>query len=54
MVKNNTGYDLAQLFAGSEGTLGVITRAVLRLRPLPTERFAALCAVTQFADVIRQ
>jgi len=33
LVKNNTGYDWTQLMIGSEGTLGVVTRAVLRLRP---------------------
>ncbi|ASY60114.1 FAD-binding oxidoreductase [Sinorhizobium sp. CCBAU 05631] len=51
MVKNNTGYDLRQLFIGSEGTLGIITRAVLRLRPLPTGRLTALCALASYADV---
>jgi len=52
MVKNNTGYDLRHLFAGSEGTLGVITRAVFRLRPLPAGRATALCALARFEDVL--
>ena len=51
-VKNNTGYDLRHLFAGSEGTLGVITRAVFRLRPLPRARSTALCALGNYADVL--
>lgn len=36
-LKNSTGYDLTRLVVGSEGTLGVITKAVLRLVPLPKE-----------------
>ena len=52
LVKNNTGYNLAQLFTGSEGTLGIITRAVLRLRPLPQARCTALCAAEDFASVV--
>lgn len=36
-LKNSTGYDLTRLLVGSEGTLGVITRAVLRLVPLPKD-----------------
>ncbi len=52
MVKNNTGYDLRQFFIGSEGTLGIITRAVLRLRPLPAGRLTALCALGSYADVV--
>lgn len=53
MVKNNTGYDLRQLFIGAEGTLGVITRAVLRLRPLPEGRATAVCALAGYEDVVK-
>ncbi|MCW8872889.1 MAG: FAD-binding oxidoreductase, partial [Xanthomonadales bacterium] len=51
VIKNNTGYDLKQLFIGSEGTLGVVTRAVLRLRPLPRSRNTALVALDSFDKV---
>lgn len=51
-VKNNTGYDLRHLLAGSEGTLGVITRAVFRLRPLPRAVATALCALDGYAEVL--
>jgi FAD/FMN-containing dehydrogenase len=51
MLKNNTGYDLKQMFIGAEGTLGVITRLVLRLRPKPRTQNTALLAVDDFASV---
>jgi FAD/FMN-containing dehydrogenase len=50
-IKNNTGVDLKHLFIGSEGTLGVVTRAALRLFPAPAERQVALCALPSFAQV---
>jgi len=43
--KDNAGYDLKQLFVGGEGTLGIITAAVLKLFPLPRERHTALVAL---------
>ncbi|GAB5451719.1 MAG: FAD-binding oxidoreductase [Halioglobus sp.] len=51
LLKNNTGYDLRQWFIGAEGTLGVITRVVFRLRPQPKSQNTALLAVDKFADV---
>ena len=51
LIKNNAGYDLKQMFIGSEGTLGVVTRAVLRLRPKPTSQNMALLAVDEYAHL---
>ncbi len=53
MLKNNAGYDLKQLFIGTEGTLGVVTRLVLRLVPQPASRDTALIAVRDFPSVCR-
>lgn len=53
MIKNNTGYDLKQLFIGSEGTLGVITRLVLRLRERPISSNTALVSATEFDQIAR-
>ncbi len=43
--KDNTGYDLKQLFIGAEGTLGIVTAATFQLHPLPKDMATALCAV---------
>jgi FAD/FMN-containing dehydrogenase len=51
MLKNNAGYDLKQLFIGTEGTLGIVTRAVLRLRPALRSRNTALVAVDDYSRV---
>jgi FAD/FMN-containing dehydrogenase len=53
MLKNNTGYDLKQWFIGAEGTLGVITRVVFRLRVQPRSQNTALLAVQEFSAVTR-
>lgn len=51
LMKNNAGYDLKQLFIGSEGTLGVVTRAVLRLRTNTPNVNTALLAFENFEQV---
>lgn len=51
--KNNSGYDVKQLFIGAEGTLGVITAATLKLYPLPTARSTAMVAVTDPQAAVR-
>ncbi|MEO6925387.1 MAG: FAD-binding oxidoreductase [Rhodanobacter sp.] len=50
--KDNTGYDLRDLFVGSEGTLGIITAATLKLYPLPVARCTALLALSSIEDAI--
>jgi FAD/FMN-containing dehydrogenase len=51
-LKNNSGYDLKQLFIGCEGTLGIVTKAVLRLFEKPSGDVTALAAVADFDDVV--
>lgn len=48
MIKDNAGYDLKQLFIGSEGTLGIVTRVVVRLRRKPDSQDTAFVAVDSF------
>ncbi|MEJ1963428.1 MAG: FAD-binding oxidoreductase [Gammaproteobacteria bacterium] len=52
VMKNNTGYDLRQLFIGSEGTLGIVTGVVLRLFPKPRGVCVGIAAVDGYADVL--
>ncbi|MEM7467734.1 MAG: FAD-binding oxidoreductase [Pseudomonadota bacterium] len=51
MIKNNAGYDLKQLFIGTEGTLGIITRLVLRLREATTEQDVGFAAFESYEQV---
>ncbi len=51
MLKNNAGFDLKQLFIGTEGALGIVTRVVLRLQPQATTRNTALAALPNFGAI---
>lgn len=50
--KNTAGYDLQQMFIGAEGTLGVITAAMLKLRPYPNNRVTAFIAIKSPDDAL--
>ena len=51
--KDNTGYDLKQLFIGGEGTLGIVTAAVLKLFPRPVEKAATFVGLPDADAAIR-
>ena len=53
IIKDNSGYDLKQLFIGSEGTLGVITKAVLKLMEAPKSRNSAFVAFDNYEKVVQ-
>lgn len=53
VIKDNAGYQLRHLFCGSEGTLGIVTRAVLRLFPAPHRSITALIAVLDIDAALR-
>ncbi|MGH6828050.1 MAG: FAD-binding oxidoreductase [Rhizomicrobium sp.] len=53
LLKDNSGYDLKQLFLGAEGTLGVVTAAALRLYPRPAQIVTAFAAVPAPASALK-
>ncbi len=53
LIKNNAGFDLKHLFIGTEGTLGIVTKIIFRLRPLPKSWNVAFTGLNDFDSVIR-
>ena len=52
VIKDNSGYDLKQLFIGSEGTLGIITKVIFKLEEKPESRCSALVALNNYDNVV--
>lgn len=53
IIKDNSGYDVKQLFIGSEGTLGVVTKAVLKLIEIPVSRNSAFIGLNDFDKILQ-
>lgn len=53
IIKDNSGYDLKQLFIGAEGTLGIITKVVFRLQEKPKSRSSAIVGINDYEQVIQ-
>ena len=52
IIKDNSGYDLKQFFVGSEGTLGIVTKVILRLYEAPSSRSSAIVGINNYENVI--
>ncbi|MEM6966617.1 MAG: FAD-binding oxidoreductase [Bacteroidota bacterium] len=52
IIKDNSGYDLKQMFVGAEGTLGIITKAILKLEEAPKSRNSAFVGLKNYNDVV--
>tara|TARA_B100000963_G_scaffold354827_1_gene372003 strand:- start:22897 stop:24285 length:1389 start_codon:yes stop_codon:yes gene_type:complete len=52
VIKDNSGYDLKQFFIGSEGTLGIITKIILKLVVSPSTRYSAIVGIDEYENVI--
>lgn len=52
IIKDNSGYDLKQLFIGAEGTLGIVTKVIFRLQEKPLSRSSAIVGVDKYENVV--
>lgn len=53
IIKDNSGYDLKQLFIGAEGTLGIVTKVVLKLIEAPKSRLSAFVGINEYKNVVQ-
>ena len=52
IIKDNSGYDLKQLFIGAEGTLGIVTKVIFRLQEKPLSRSSAIVGIDNYENVV--